>query len=76
MVDGAIASSSTITLAAGEGIDFKGKDAGQPITIGVEMEEGPGVEGAEIETISVAEKEAEKSPHADKSEGPGNAGDV
>lgn len=40
------------------------------------MEDGPGTEGAEKETVGVAEKEAEIVPEAKKVEGPGNAGDA
>lgn len=40
------------------------------------MEKDPEAEGEKMETISVEEKEAEKSPKTEKIEGPGNTEDA
>lgn len=68
LADGAMASSSTVTPAAAEGIDFEDKDAEQPVAMGAEVKEGPGVEEAEKGTADVAEEETGIAPEAEKIE--------
>lgn len=76
MADGAVASSSTVTPATVESMDFEDKDAEQPGAVRAEDEEGPGTEGAEKETSNTAEKEAEIARKTENIEGPGNVGDA
>lgn len=75
LADGAMASSSTMTPAAGEGINFEEKDAGNRL-LGAETEKESEAEGTEKESIVVVEKEGEVAPNAEKIEGPRDAGNT
>lgn len=61
LADGAMASSSTATLATAEGIDFEDKGVEQPVGIGADMKEGPGAEETGKDTADVAEEVTERS---------------
>lgn len=76
LVDGAMASSLTVTPVAVEEMDFEDKDAWQPGAIEEEKEEGPEAEGTEKETIGVVEEEAKMRPKTVNIEGLVNAWDT